>query len=42
LSQHPVSVGDLIEQAVRTAVTEWLDAHGEEIYAAIAAHTGSR
>ena len=40
LSQHPVSVPDIIEMAVekaaRTALDNWLDTHTEEIVRAIA------
>lgn len=31
LSQHPISVPELIEKAVRDATTAWLDQHGEDI-----------
>jgi hypothetical protein len=33
LSQHPVSVSEMIEDAVRAAVTAWLDEHSDAILA---------
>jgi hypothetical protein len=36
LSQHDVSVPDMIERAVEKAWTEWLEAHSDDIIAAIA------
>lgn len=36
LEQHPVSVGEIIEQAVTKGVEKWLNAHEEEIVDAIA------
>jgi hypothetical protein len=33
LEQHPVSVGELIEGAVKAAVNEWLNRHGEAVFA---------
>lgn len=40
MSQHDVSMGDLIGDAVRDAVGRWLDAHSEELIEAIAAKSG--
>jgi hypothetical protein len=36
LSQHPVSMGDLMESSIQKAVAEWLDAHADELTEAIA------
>jgi hypothetical protein len=36
LSDHPVSVPEIIEVAVRDAFAEWLNSHADEIIAAIA------
>ncbi|WP_148062105.1 hypothetical protein [Micromonospora aurantiaca] len=33
LEQHPVSVGELIQGAVKAAVNEWLNRHGEALFA---------
>lgn len=32
LSQHPISVPELIKDAVKEAVTEWLDRHGRDLF----------
>lgn len=40
LEQHPVSVPEIIEEAVEKAFTKWLDAHADEIVAAIAKRHG--
>ena len=34
-SQHPVSVPEIIQDAVKVAVREWLDEHSAEILEAI-------
>jgi hypothetical protein len=31
LSQHPISVPEIIEAAVRKAVADWLDQHTDEL-----------
>lgn len=31
LTQHDVSVPEIIHEAVKDAVTRWLDAHGEDV-----------
>lgn len=37
LGQHPVSVPEIIEEAIKKAFAAWLDEHSDEIVAAIAA-----
>jgi hypothetical protein len=37
LSQHPVSVPDIIQEAIKQAVTTWFDAHTDELLETLAA-----
>lgn len=36
LSQHPISVPEIIQEAVEKVVRRWLDDHSDEIIAAVA------
>jgi hypothetical protein len=36
LSQHPVTLSDIVEDAIKTAVSKWLNCHEEQLIAAIA------
>jgi hypothetical protein len=42
LSEHPASVGDMITDAVKAAVAEWLDSHADELLNQIAAEAARR
>lgn len=42
LHQHPVSLGDIISDAVKTAVAEWLTSNTDELLNRIAAEAAKR
>jgi|KBSMisStaDraftv2_1062788.scaffolds.fasta_scaffold1279853_2 hypothetical protein len=35
LSQHPLTIGDIIEEAISKSLTEWLNEHSDEVIEAI-------
>lgn len=37
LHEHPVSMGDIMEAAIKEAVTKWLDANEDELLTKLAA-----
>lgn len=42
LSQHPVSLGDIITSAVEGAARKWMEAHTEELLGRIASEAAAR
>jgi hypothetical protein len=42
LYDHPVSVPEIIEDAVAKAVTDWIDQHSQELIEAIASAVAAR